>query len=123
LLAPGLFARLLLPGGGKHPAILLPDAAILFDQAESFVWVVDEKDVVQYRRIQVGRVYEGLRIIREGLKPEDRVIIAGTQRVGPGMQVLPEVVPISTGKPEPQGAGQAEPAPAKDTPPGGERKE
>ena len=123
ILAPGLFARLLLPGSGKRPAILLPDAAILFDQAESFVWVLDEKSLVQYRRVKTGRLYEGLRIIREGLDPKDRVIVAGVQRVGPGTPVSPEEVQISTGTPAPQGTRETEAAPANGTTkaPGGER--
>jgi RND family efflux transporter MFP subunit len=99
LLAPGLFARLELPGSGKYEALLLPDAALLFDQAESFVWAVDEKNIVQYRKVEVGRVHEGLRIIHQGLEPNDRVIVAGVQRVRPGSQVDPEEVSIPAAAP------------------------
>ena len=112
LLAPGLFARLQLPGSGKYQALLLPDAALLFDQAESFVWVIDEKNVVQYRRVEVGRPHDGLRIIRQGLEPSDRVIVAGVQRVRPGSEVSPEEVSIST--PEPASSATNPPAAAKE---------
>jgi RND family efflux transporter MFP subunit len=121
LLAPGLFARLQLPGSGKYQAVLVPDAAILFDQSESFVWILDEKNLVEYRRVQIGRLHEGLRIIREGLEPNDRVIVAGIQRVRPGIEVLPEEAPISTGA---QGSDAAQKTQAPVTgatkPPGGE---
>jgi len=113
LLTPGLFARLQLPGSGEYQALLLPDAALLFDQAESFVWVIDENNMVQYRRVEIGRLHEGLRIIRQGLQPVDRVIVAGVQRVRPGSQVSPEEVPISpgasaTGAAKPPGAAAKE---------------
>jgi multidrug efflux system membrane fusion protein len=122
LLAPGLFARLQLPGSGKHQAVLMPDAAILFDQAESFVWILDEKNIVRYRRVQLGRLHEGLRIIREGLQPNDRVVVAGVQRVGPGVEVLPEEVPISADTPSSSAEGRTEAAPAAEgtKAPGGE---
>jgi RND family efflux transporter MFP subunit len=90
VLTPGLFARLQLPGSGKRNAILLPDTAILFDQAVSFVWTVDDKQRVRYRPVELGRLYEGLRIIRSGLRPSDRVIVAGVQRVMPGIIVSPQ---------------------------------
>jgi RND family efflux transporter MFP subunit len=112
LLAPGLFARLQLPGSGKYQALLLPDAALLFDQAESFVWVIDEKNVVQYRRVEVGRPHDGLRIIHKGLEPSDRVIVAGVQRVRPGSEVSPEEVSIST--PEAASGATKPPAAAKE---------
>jgi len=78
---------------------------------------------VQYRRVKTGRLYEGLRIIREGLDPKDRVIVAGSSGVGPGTPVSPEEVQISTGTPAPQGTGKTEAAPANGTTkaPGGER--
>jgi RND family efflux transporter MFP subunit len=95
LLTPGLFARLRIPGGGKYQALLIPDAAVLSDQAEKFVWALDEQNRAQYRRVRLGSLYEGLRIIREGLKPEDRVIVAGVQRVRPNLQVAPREAPAA----------------------------
>jgi len=120
ILTPGLFARLQLPGSGKRNAILLPDTAILFDQAVSFVWTVDEEQRVRYRPVEIGRLYEGLRIIRSGLRPSDRVIVAGVQRVMPGIIVSPqEATPEEMGSAAPAG-GTAEaspPAPASEAPP------
>jgi RND family efflux transporter MFP subunit len=112
IFTPGLFARLQLPGSGKYEALLLPDSAILFDQSVSFVWVLDEKNRAGYRRVEVGRLYEGLRIIKSGLGPGDRVILAGVQFVRPGTEVQPEEAPIPAGTPGPAPAGKGEPAPA-----------
>jgi RND family efflux transporter MFP subunit len=96
LLTPGMFGRLRLPGGGKFQAVLIPDPAVLADQAEKFVWVLDVEDRAQYRRVHTGGMYEGLRIIRDGLKPGDRVIVAGVQRVRPGTHVVPEEAPAAS---------------------------
>ena len=71
-----MFARVRLVGSGPRPVILVPDAAIGSDQAEKFVWVVDDQKRAQYRRIHVGGMYEGLRIVRDGLTVNDRVIVA-----------------------------------------------
>jgi RND family efflux transporter MFP subunit len=106
-LSPGLFARLQLLGRERLRVLLLPDAAVLFDQSERFVWVVDDRNQVQYRRVQVGRIYEGQRIIREGLQVSDRVIVAGVQRVRPGIVVSPEESPAAAPSPSPQAAREA----------------
>jgi len=112
ILTPGLFARLQLPGSGRYQAILLPDAAILFDQAVSYVWVVDQKNRVNYRPIVLGRIFEGQRIVNSGLGPADRVIVAGVQGVRPGMEVRPEEIPVGGGTPDSAGAGKDSAAPA-----------
>ena len=94
-LIPGMFARVRLQGSGTRPVILVPDAAIGSDQAEKFVWVVDDQNRAQYRRIHVGGLYEGLRIVRDGVTVNDRVIVAGTQRARPGVEMVPEETPIA----------------------------
>jgi RND family efflux transporter MFP subunit len=86
-LAPGLFARLRLPGSGAYNALLLPDEAVGNDQAQKFVFVVDDASTVQYRSVKIGPLIDGLRVIRGGLTPEDWVIIAGVQRARPGLKV------------------------------------
>src|SRR5262249_4088065 len=95
ILSPGLFARVRLVGSGRHRALLLPDDAIGTDQSQTFVWVVDAQGIAQYRRVTLGPLNDGLRIIREGLSPEDRVVVAGTQRVRQGMPVAAEERPIA----------------------------
>ncbi|MGH7820871.1 MAG: efflux RND transporter periplasmic adaptor subunit, partial [Candidatus Binatia bacterium] len=90
LLSPGLFVRLRLPGSGRYRTLLLPDEAIGTDQAQKFVWVVDDESRAQYRLVSTGPLHDGLRIVRAGLAPGDRVVVAGVQRVRPGIQVAAE---------------------------------
>jgi RND family efflux transporter MFP subunit len=94
MLSAGQFVRLRLPGSGTYEAVLIPDPAIGTDQAQRFVWVIDDENVAQYRKITVGPLYEGLRIVRDGLGAEDRVVTSGLQRVRPGIVVAPEEAPI-----------------------------
>jgi RND family efflux transporter MFP subunit len=94
-LLPGLFARLQLPGSGQYRAILIPDEAIGSDQAQKFVYVVDAESKAQYRTVKIGPLIDGLRVVREGIGPEDRVIVAGIQRVRPGVVVDAQPVPAA----------------------------
>jgi RND family efflux transporter MFP subunit len=94
-LLPGLFARLQLPGSGQYRAILVPDEAIGTDQSQKFVWVVDAESKAQYRTVKIGPIIDGLRVVREGLAPEDRVVVAGIQRVRPGILVDAQPVPAA----------------------------
>jgi len=86
-LLPGLFARLRLPGSGQYRAILLPDEAIGSDQSQKFVYLVDGESKAQYRTVKIGPLVDGLRVVREGVGPEDWVVVAGLQRVRPGLVV------------------------------------
>jgi RND family efflux transporter MFP subunit len=87
MLAPGLFARLRLPGSGQYQAILVSDEAVGSDQSQKFVYVVEADGTARYRTIKVGPLVDGLRIVREGLTPEDWVVVTGLQRVKPGAKV------------------------------------
>jgi multidrug efflux system membrane fusion protein len=85
---PGLFARVRLLGSGQFKAMLVDDKAVLTDQDRKYVYVVDEKGMAQRRDVQLGRTADGLRIVQKGLKPGDRVIVDGVQKVFfPGMPV------------------------------------
>jgi RND family efflux transporter MFP subunit len=90
-LVPGLFARVRLAIGNPHKALLVPEEAIRTDQEQKVVYVVNDKDQVVSRHVVVGTAHDGLRVIAEGLKPEDRVITGGGRRVRPGMTVKPVV--------------------------------
>ena len=89
-LVPGLFARTRLPGSGKYEALLLPDEAIGSDQTQRFAFVVNDQNTVEYRKVELGPMIDGLRVIRNGLQPEDWVIVNGVQRVRPGARVDPQ---------------------------------
>jgi RND family efflux transporter MFP subunit len=88
-LVPGLFARVRLAVGNPRKALLVPEEAIRTDQEQKVVYVVNEQDKVVSRRVVVGAAHDGLRVIEEGLKPDERVITAGGRRARPGMTVKP----------------------------------
>jgi len=93
LLTPGLFARVQLQGGAPFQATLVDDKAILTDQDRKYVYVVDGKHTAQRRDVRTGGISDGLRIVSEGLKPGDRVIVDGVQKVFfPGMPVKDALV-------------------------------
>ena len=94
LLVPGMFVDVKLLGEGPYEALLIPDSAISVDQTIRFVYVLDENDTVERRQIKTGNMQDGLRVIRSGLKKEDRIVINGIQRVRAGMKVLPETSTI-----------------------------
>lgn len=90
---PGLFARVQLLGSGQFDAMLIDEKAVLTDQDRKYVYVVDDKNTAQRRDIVLGRGAEGLRIVQQGLKAGDRVIIDGVQKVFmPGMPVQAKAV-------------------------------
>jgi RND family efflux transporter MFP subunit len=81
MLLPGLFVRVRLPVGAPHKALLVPEEAVGSDQGQKYVFVVGDQDRAVYRRVHVGAVHDGLRVIEEGLQPGDRVIVGGLKRV------------------------------------------
>ena len=90
MLSPGSFVRVRIPLGLPHKALLVPETAIGTDQGLKFLYVVDEQNKAVLRRVTVGAMHEdGLRVISDGLRPGDRVITVGLQRVRPGMTVKP----------------------------------
>jgi RND family efflux transporter MFP subunit len=89
-LSPGLFARVRVPGSGKFKALLVSDHVIAMNQGQKYVLVVNGENTVEYRPVKPGPLIEGLRVIDEGLRPEDRVIVEGIQRVRPGTWVRRE---------------------------------
>jgi membrane fusion protein, multidrug efflux system len=92
---PGQFGRVRLIGSAPYEALLLPDSAIATDQSRKIVFVVKDDDTVEARPVVLGPLDEGLRVIREGLKPEDRVIIEGLQRARVGAKVSPHAAPAA----------------------------
>jgi len=94
LLSPGLFARLRLAGSGLYNATLVPDEAIATDQTQRLVYVVGGDNKVTARPVKLGPVVDGLRVVREGITPDDWVVVKGLQRARPGIIVSPERKPI-----------------------------
>jgi len=91
---PGQFGRVRLIGSSPYEALLLPDTAIASDQSRKIVFVVKDDDTVEARAVELGPLDEGLRVIRTGLKPEDRVIVDGLQRARVGAKVAPQKAEI-----------------------------
>lgn len=102
LLTPGLFVRFRVPIGQPHPVTLAPEEALGTDQGRKFLYVLDGEDKVQYRPVKVGKLYEGYRVITDGLKEGERIVVDGLQRVRPGIQVAPKDAPpqkVAAGEP------------------------
>ena len=90
LIQPGQFGTIRIPGSPEYPAILIPDEAIVTDQAQKLVMTVTADNKIEPRVIRPGPTELGLRIVRRGLEPDDRIVINGLMRVRPGMQVTPK---------------------------------
>ena len=84
---PGQFARIRVIGSAPYEALLLPDTAITNDQSRKVVFVVNKDDVVEMRPVTLGPLDDGLRVVREGLKKDDRVVVDGLQRARVGAKV------------------------------------
>ena len=98
LLSPGLFARIRVPIGKAHPAVLVPEEALGSDQGQSFVYVVSDDNRARKRYVKVGPPQDGrLRVIESGLSGNERVIQKGLQRVRDGAEVAPQ--PAESPKP------------------------
>jgi RND family efflux transporter MFP subunit len=89
---PGLFARVRLMGDKKYDALLINDSAVGTDQTVKYVLVVGADNKVEYRPVKLGPVIDGLRVVREGLKVNDTIVVNGLQRVRPGSPVSPQRV-------------------------------
>ncbi|MGA8495515.1 MAG: efflux RND transporter periplasmic adaptor subunit [Xanthobacteraceae bacterium] len=88
-LTPGFFGRLRL-FGGTHDGLLIPDGAIASDQASKIVFTVADDGTVGTKRVELGPIIDGLRVVRSGLAPTDRIVIDGLPRARPGQKVTAE---------------------------------
>src|SRR5258708_111974 len=89
LLTPGFFGRLRLYGG-QRDAFLIPDNVISSDQASKIVFTVSDDGTVSTKKVELGPIVDGLRVVRSGLAPTDRIVIDGIQRARPGQKVTAE---------------------------------
>jgi multidrug efflux system membrane fusion protein len=91
-LTPGMYARLKIGGSGSSDAVLVADRAIGTDQSKRYVLVVGEGDALEWREVKLGPMVDGLRVVRDGLHPGERIVVNGLQRVRPGVRVAPKLV-------------------------------
>ncbi|HEY0203428.1 MAG TPA: efflux RND transporter periplasmic adaptor subunit [Acetobacteraceae bacterium] len=94
-LMPGQFARLRLGLAHTEPALAIDERAIGTDQDRRFVMVVGDDNKVAYRQVALGPTAEGLRLVTSGLKPGERIVVNGLQRIRPGATVAPEPVAMT----------------------------
>jgi RND family efflux transporter MFP subunit len=90
LFTPGMFARVQVPGSAPYQALMVPDAAIGTEQARKFVYVIDGENVARQRYVALGQLVDDLRVIKDGLSENDRVIVNGLMRARQGQKVTPE---------------------------------
>ncbi|MFV0596542.1 efflux RND transporter periplasmic adaptor subunit, partial [Shewanella sp.] len=94
-LLPGLFARLRTAGSGAYDGILIDDKAVGTDLNNKFVLVVANDGTVEYRGVTLGEKVQGLRIVKQGLAADDKIVVNGMQRVRPKMQIEPHLVDMA----------------------------
>jgi RND family efflux transporter MFP subunit len=94
ILLPGYYVRVRVPFGQQEKALLVPDVALGSDQSGRYLLVVNGENVVEQRKVETGPLQGELRVIEGGLKPEDRVVIAGLLRAIPGQKVDPQLQKI-----------------------------
>ncbi len=95
LLIPGLFANIKLTGSASYSGILIDDKAVGTDLNNKFVLVLDDKQQLQYRAVTLGEKVGGLRVIKQGLKANETIVVNGLQRVRPTMQITPNPVAMT----------------------------
>ena len=97
-LTPGLFVRLRLPGTLSYQGVLVEDRAIGTDLDRRFVLVVGGDKTIESRTVTLGPIADGLRVIKEGLKPGELIVVNGLQRVRAGMQADATVVAMGAAR-------------------------
>ena len=94
LMSPGYFARLRVPGSGEYDALLVRDNAIGSDQGRPYVFVVDAESIAHYRSVVTGPLEDGLRVVKEGLKPGEKIVVNGFMSVKNGAKVKSDEEPM-----------------------------
>jgi RND family efflux transporter MFP subunit len=88
-LTPGLFVRIRVPYATRTHALLVPERALGTDQAGRYLLIVNSKNIVERRSVKVGSLVDRLRVIKQGLKPDEQFVIEGLQHARPGIKVHP----------------------------------
>lgn len=108
-LSPGVFVNIRLAGSAPRRAVLIPDRSVQADQSDRFVFVVGANNLVKQKRVTLGRLFNGLRVVTAGLDGGESVIVDGIQRARPGEPVQPEATTLAWNDPavkEAPGAAQ-----------------
>jgi membrane fusion protein (multidrug efflux system) len=97
ILTSGQTVRVIIEEKGGDEVLVIPESAIAIDQTGPYVFVVGQDDKVEQRRLRLGTRREGLAVVEEGLKPDERVVVQGQQRIRAGMTVAPQLSPSPAG--------------------------
>jgi len=97
ILTSGQTVRVIIEEKGGDEVVVIPQSAVAIDQTGSYVFVVGNDNKVEQRRLRLGTGREGLAVVEEGLKPGERVVVQGQQRVRAGMTVAPQLAPAPAG--------------------------
>lgn len=89
LLTPGLYAHVKLPTGARNPTVLIDGRAVGTDLSSQYVYVVGKNGKAEYRAVKLGPLFHGLRIVRDGLKRGDMIVVNGLQHVRADVKVDP----------------------------------
>jgi RND family efflux transporter MFP subunit len=90
LFTPGMFARVRVPGSLPYEALLVPDVAIASEQVRKYVMVVDADNTATQKYVTLGQLAGNLRVIKDGLSADDRVVVNGLARIRPNVKVTPQ---------------------------------
>jgi RND family efflux transporter MFP subunit len=104
ILDAGMRARVRIPVSDPHKSLMVTERAIGTDQGRKFVYVVNDQNIAERRDVKLDRVTDGLQVVRDGVKPEDWVVVNGVQRVRDGAKVEPRRVPMPGAPAEPVNA-------------------
>lgn len=107
LFRPGMFARLRLQSSDPYQALVVPDVAIGTEQVKKFVYVVGPENKVSQKFVTLGPLQGDMRVIREGLAPDDKVVVNGLMRVRPGVTVTPQAAGAQPAAGAPAGSANA----------------
>jgi len=98
-LTDGMTVRVVLEAEKAPTVIAIPEAAVALDQGGAYVFVVNDKNVAEQRRVKIGAGRDGLLTVEQGLKAGEKLIIQGQQRVRSGMTVAPSAAPAPPAMP------------------------
>jgi multidrug efflux system membrane fusion protein len=94
LLTPGLFGRIQVLGSGVHEGVLVPEEALGADQNRRIVYVVGDDNKVTTKAVRLGPRIDGYRLVREGLKGDETIVVNGLMRVRPGAEIKPQMITL-----------------------------
>jgi multidrug efflux system membrane fusion protein len=107
LLSPGLFVRVRIPSGEPYEAVLVPERSVASDQGQRYVVVVQKDNMAEFRPVGLGTLFEGMQVIKNGVKAGETVVVDGLLKVRPGQKVDPKTISETEALAEAKSAGSA----------------